>query len=210
MNINKVRKLQVLSNVYHNIFNGKIKKKTRRNNIYLYKNALISMAKNTSIILNGELHIGTESIKNSRRETTIRMDENSTLEIDKIFSIYYGGDIILFKNAKLTLGSGFFNSNIKIRCTKCITIGRDVAISHDVTIMDSDAHEIVADGYEKTLPVIIGNHVWIGTRATILKGVTIGDGAIIAAGAVISKDVPPNCVVAGVPGKIIKKNMDWK
>lgn len=210
MNINKVRKLQVLSNVYHNIFNGKIKKKTRGNNIYLYKNALISMAKNTSIILNGELHIGTESIKNSRRETTIRMDENSTLEIDKIFSIYYGGDIILFKNAKLTLGSGFFNSNIKIRCTKCITIGRDVAISHDVTIMDSDAHEIVAAGYQKTLPVSIGNHVWIGTRATILKGVTIGDGAIIAAGAVISKDVPPNCVVAGVPGKIIKKNMDWK
>ncbi len=53
-------------------------------------------------------------------------------------------------------------------------------------------------------PIKIGNNVWIGANSTILPGVTIGDGAIIAAGAVVSKDVPENAVVGGVPAKIIK------
>lgn len=54
------------------------------------------------------------------------------------------------------------------------------------------------------LPCMIGNDVWIGTRATILDGVKIGDGAVIAAGAVVTKDVPPYAIVGGVPAKIIK------
>lgn len=56
----------------------------------------------------------------------------------------------------------------------------------------------------KKISVIIGNDVWIGARATILEGVKIGDGAVVAAGAVVTKDVPPYAVVGGVPAKIIK------
>lgn len=54
-------------------------------------------------------------------------------------------------------------------------------------------------------PIHIGKNVWIGSQSTILPGVTIGDGAIVAAGAVVTKDVPPNTVVGGVPAKAIKK-----
>ena len=54
-------------------------------------------------------------------------------------------------------------------------------------------------------PVIIGNDVWIGDKATILPGVTIGDGAVIAANAVVTKDVPAYSVVAGNPAKIVKQ-----
>lgn len=61
-----------------------------------------------------------------------------------------------------------------------------------------------------TKPIKIGNHVWIGINATILKGVTIGDGAIIAAGAVVNKDVEENSLVGGVPAKILKKNIFWE
>ena len=61
-----------------------------------------------------------------------------------------------------------------------------------------------------TKPIKIGNHVWIGINATILKGVTIGDGAIIAAGAVVNKDVEENSLVGGVPAKVIKKNIFWE
>ena len=53
-------------------------------------------------------------------------------------------------------------------------------------------------------PIHIGKNVWIGSHATILPGVTIGDNAIVAAGAVVSKDVPKNAVVGGVPAKMIK------
>lgn len=209
MNISKLRKLKIMPTIYHNLFNANIERKND-NRIYCYKNSIISMDKNAKILLKGNLHVGVNNIAGSRRETTIRMDENSQLQINNSFSIYYDGDIILFKDAKLTLGSGFFNSNIKIRCTKNIFIGENVAISHDVTIMDSDAHEIISAGYHKTLSVHIGSNVWIGTRVTILKGVTIGDGAVIAAGSVVSKDVPENCLVAGIPAKVVKKNICWK
>ena len=57
----------------------------------------------------------------------------------------------------------------------------------------------------KAKNMIIGNHVWIGSNATVLSGVTIGEWAVVAAGAVVTKDVPPYTIVGGVPAKIIKK-----
>lgn len=59
--------------------------------------------------------------------------------------------------------------------------------------------------YEKRMAVMIGNDVWIGYRAVLLAGVTVGDGAIVAAGAVVTKDVPPYTIVGGVPAKVIRK-----
>lgn len=53
--------------------------------------------------------------------------------------------------------------------------------------------------------IVIGKNVWISSNATVVPGVSIGDGAVVAAGAVVTKDVPPNVVVGGVPAKIIKK-----
>ena len=59
-------------------------------------------------------------------------------------------------------------------------------------------------------PIKIGNHVWIGQRATVLKGVTIGDGAVIAAGSIVTRDVPPHSLVGGIPAKVLKENVEWK
>ena len=88
---------------------------------------------------------------------------------------------------------------------KWVTISDD---SHGQTGMDdleiAPAHRKL---YSKG-PVIIGDNVWIGDKATILAGVKIGDGAVIAANAVVTKDVPPYCVVAGVPARIIKQNVE--
>ena len=56
----------------------------------------------------------------------------------------------------------------------------------------------------------IGNHVWIGANVTILKGVSIGDGSIVAAGSVVTKSIPEACLAAGVPAKVIKENVQWK
>ena len=95
-------------------------------------------------------------------------------------------------------------------CAKNIEIGNDVAIAREVIIRDTDAHDIVDGKHKKVKPVKIGNHVWIGAKAMIMKGVTIGDGTIIAAGAVVTKDIPENCIAAGVPAKIIKENVTWK
>ena len=208
--LEKLKNIDILKTIKYNFFNNKIKRITSKNKIICFKNSNLRLKGTSKILLNGILMFSDNDILGSNRQANLRMDEYSVLKVNNRFSIYYGADIILFKNAKLILGSGFFNSNVKIRCHEKIEIGNNVAISHDVTIMDSDAHTGLWDGYIKTKPIKIGNHVWIGTRVTILKGVTIGDNAIIAAGSVVTKDVPSNTIVAGIPATVIKKNIDWK
>lgn len=109
--------------------------------------------------------------------------------------------------AKLEFGSNvFINAGCGIAATKSIIIGNDVRIGPRTSIMDSDYHRLDADTDYGDLakPIRIGNNVWIGTRCTILAGVTIGDGAVIAAGSTVIKDVPPNTVVGGSPAKFIR------
>ena len=99
----------------------------------------------------------------------------------------------------------FVNSGCKFQDQGGLTIGDDVLIGHNCVIatlnhaMDPERRADMVPA-----PVKIGNKVWIGSNATILPGVAIGDGAIIAAGAVVTKSVPPRTVAAGVPAKIIK------
>lgn len=87
-----------------------------------------------------------------------------------------------------------------------ITIGNDVLIAPKVNLITIN-HPIQPELRHSTIsqPIVIGNNVWIGVSATVMPNVTIGDNAIIAAGAVVTKDVPPNTIVAGVPAKIIKQ-----
>ena len=140
----------------------------------------------------------------------LNLVKKSTLNVDN-FSVYAGCSIGVQEGAILTLGTGYMNFNSTIRCRDKITIGNHVYIAEEVLIRDSDDHDIISDkSHISKKPINIGNHVWIGSRATILKGVTIGDGAIIAAGAVVTKDVPPNTLVGGVPARVIKENVEWK
>lgn len=97
-------------------------------------------------------------------------------------------------------------------CEKNIKIGENTSIAWNVTIMDTDRHRIKNKNNEITnevKSVSIGDNVWIGHSAEIKKGVTIGDGAIIASNSVVTSDVPPNTVVAGVPAEIKKRNVEW-
>ena len=102
------------------------------------------------------------------------------------------------------------NSNGQIDCYDSITIGDNVKIGPNVVIRDSDNHQIIRDGSVKSAPIHIGSNVWIGLNSVILKGVTIGDGAIIGAGAVVTKDIPPHCLAVGVPAKVIKTKIEYR
>lgn len=140
----------------------------------------------------------------------LELGVNSLINVENTFVIHSGAHIIILENAKLHLGSGYINRNVKIRCFKEVTIGEHVAISENVTIWDSDAHAVIGNESEMTQPIKIGNHVWIGTNATILKGVVLGDGCIVAAGSVVTKSFPAKSLIGGVPAKLIRENVEWK
>jgi carbonic anhydrase/acetyltransferase-like protein (isoleucine patch superfamily) len=135
--------------------------------------------------------------------------DGGLLEVTGDFRIFTGLRVVVDKGAVLSLGSGYINHDVRISCFSSITIGDDVAISEEVTIRDSDNHEVVGRQSPSTAPIVIGDHVWIGLRSTILKGVTIGSGSIVAAGSVVTKDVAPNTLVAGVPALPRRSDVHW-
>lgn len=110
-------------------------------------------------------------------------------------------------DGKLSIGDNvFFNHNCSITCSESITIGSHCMFANNLVIIDHD-HKIDERGVTGALvskPIVIEDRVWCGANVTITKGVHIGTGAVIAAGAVVTKDVPERAVVAGVPGKIIR------
>ena len=134
----------------------------------------------------------------------------------ELLTYWNGGEIQIGSNCYIGEGS-------RIWSQASIRIGNDVLISHLVDIHDTDGHPVHADdrvldgrsilqgkGYltpTKTAssPIVIGGRVWIGFKAPILKGVRIGEGAIVAAGAVVTRDVPPFTVVAGNPAVPIRE-----
>ena len=178
--------------------------------IACHKYTKIYMEKNSKVRCLGKLTIGVKEHPKSKAETRLSLKKDAQLCVKSNFRVGSGTDIRIFNNAKLTLGSGYINGFSQIVCAKNIEIGNDVAIARDVIIRDTDAHDILDGKHQKIKPVKIGNHVWIGAKAMIMKGVTIGDGSIIAAGAIVTKDVPEKCIVAGVPAKIIKENVTWR
>lgn len=198
-----------LKNTFANFFiKGERKKGTR---IWFFGKSYYKAHKTAKInINNGFLCINRFITKKDPFIGNLEIYENSSINVADTFFFHSGCDIMVFKNAKLNLGSGYINRYCKIRCYNEITIGHNVAISENFTIWDSDAHTIIGNEAENTQPIIIGNNVWIGTNVTILKGVTIGDGAVIAAGSVVNKSIPTASLAGGVPAKVLKNDIKWK
>lgn len=193
-----------------NIFKTLLFTLKAKGKVLIFKNCALDIHKNAHILVSRCLTIGAKENKKSKQETRIKIHKNGKLKIDDNFSIGSGSDIRIFENAKLSMESGYFNGSVQVVCGQEINIGKGVAIARDVIIRDTDAHNIITEEYQKTKPVNIGNHVWIGQRAMILKGVSIGNGSIIAAGAIVTKDVPENSLIAGIPAKVIKENISWE
>ena len=103
----------------------------------------------------------------------------------------------------------FLNSGCSFQDQGGVTIGDDCLVGHDV-VFASLNHDLdpAKRGDLHPAPIVIGSNVWIGARATLLAGVTVGDDAVIAAAAVVTKDVPAGAVVVGAPARVIRNVRD--
>lgn len=181
-------------------------------NLICYRPCAINISKDSVIeikkILYFNINWDVQRIFNNVLPGQFTLLENSSLFVDD-FRISSGCRLTVNKGAKLTLGSGSINYGSSIECFNEIEIGHDVEISENVFIRDSNNHTIIYDGYKKTAPIKIGNHVWIGMNCIILPGVTIGDGCMIGAGSVVNRDIPKNSLACGVPAKVVKQ-IHWE
>jgi acetyltransferase-like isoleucine patch superfamily enzyme len=152
----------------------------------------------------GRLDVGTRWPDDYSARTELLVAAGARCTVEGHFHLYGGSKVIVAPGGHLRLGSGFLNNDAKIACVSQVSIGHDVAIGPEVYIRDTDSHGISGSSGAAAQPITIGDHVWIGMRAMILKGVTIGDGAIIAAGAIVTRDVEEGALVAGVPAKFVR------
>lgn len=102
----------------------------------------------------------------------------------------------------------FLNSGARLDASGGLTIGSFVQIGPDVALITSTHPVNFTPGRSRptiTKPIVVEDHVWIGSGATILPGVTIGRGSVVAAGALVTRDVPPLTVVGGIPARPLKR-----
>jgi len=117
-------------------------------------------------------------------------------------SIEVGDDVFIGPSANLSA------TETKIQLGNKIMFGPNVTImagDHNTTRLGEYMYDVKVKLPENDLPVVIQDDVWIGANVVILKGVTIGRGSIVAAGAVVTRSVPPYSISAGIPAKVIKK-----
>jgi carbonic anhydrase/acetyltransferase-like protein (isoleucine patch superfamily) len=140
--------------------------------------------------------------------TIIVLEAGSRLHLNGV-TLGKGSVLGLGPKASLMIEDGtYITDGTRIYARNSISIGKKCSLSWNVTVMDDDGHGFALPPY--SAPIVIEDEVWVGCNVTILKGVTIGHGSVIASGAVVTRSCPPNSLIGGVPAKIIRANIHWQ
>ena len=171
--------------------------------IKIGKEEIEKMRGNSRDVMKFTLELNTKY--NSAQEIVELMSKITGKEVDKSFVLFppfntdYGKNIIFGKNV-------FINAGCKFQDQGGIAIGDNVLIGHNVVLATLDHNTCVSKRAELfAAPIVIEDDVWIGANVTVTSGVTIGKGSIVAAGAVVTKDVPKYSIAGGIPAKVIRE-----
>lgn len=124
-------------------------------------------------------------------------------------------DVRLWRNSTLIVGEQTSSNGVRIVCDySTVLIGKDCMFSDETLIQSADQHgivdiksgEIINNKIRKT---VIGEHVWLGRRCIVMADVDIGTGAIVGAGAIVTKSIPPVSICAGIPAKVVRTDVSW-
>jgi acetyltransferase-like isoleucine patch superfamily enzyme len=116
-------------------------------------------------------------------------------------------ELVTLPGGHLEIGDNvFINYGSSLVASAHVKVGSDSLIGTHVMVMDCDFHHVEDKSWDTSgVPVMLEERVWLGNRSIVLKGVTIGHDAVVAAGSVVTKDVPPRTVVAGVPARVVRR-----
>ena len=114
--------------------------------------------------------------------------------------------ISVVEGATLSIGDDLYmNAGTSIEVWHDVRIGRNCLFGPFASVIDDDRHEVEPGAILHKGPTILGNNVWLGRSAAVMPGVTVGDGSVIGANSVVTRDIPPNSFAAGAPARVIKK-----
>jgi len=116
-------------------------------------------------------------------------------------------ELVTLPGGHLEIGDNvFINYGTSLVASAHVKIGSDCLIGTHVQVMDTDFHRVEDKVWDPTgEPIAIEDRVWLGNRSIVLKGVRVGHDSVVAAGAVVTHDVPPRTLVAGVPARIVRR-----
>lgn len=145
--------------------------------------------------------------------SSMHLGRGATFSVTGTVLISRGARVFINDGALLEMANGSWISDCAtVTCFEHISMGERSGISWNANVLDTTIHDIVVNGESRprSQPVVIGNRGWIGTGATILAGVHVGDEAIVSAGSVVTRDVPARALVGGSPARIIHENVEWR
>lgn len=143
---------------------------------------------------------------------SVHLGRNATFSVVGTAHIRRGARVFVHDGALFEMGHrSHIGDCATVTCFEHIRFGDESTCSWNTNILDTHAHEIIVNGVSRPIsqPVIIGNRVLIGSGATVLAGVHIGEGGVVAAGSVVNKDVPASAMVGGNPARVISEEVEW-
>lgn len=203
---NPLKNVSLFKTLYYNVkLHGNMKPKFK-----IGSNSIIMLNKNSKMNIEDSLSFGV--LYSSKQKSLLNLGDSSILDVKGLI-VGNGCRVSVGPNATFKVGKNvFINENTRVMVSEKVEIGDNCMIGWNVNIIDSDRHNVYYDGVKtkSAKEISIGDDVWIGFNSSILKGVTIGKGAIVSSNSVVTKDVPPYTLVAGVPAKVIKENVKWE
>ena len=142
-----------------------------------------------------------------RGKLCFRFDGTVTIGADfDVDGLIMPVSISVVRGASLSIGDQvYMNAGTSIEVWHEVRIGSNCQFGPFASVIDDDRHEVEPGAILHKGPTILGNNVWLGRSAAVMPGVTVGDGSVIGANSVVTRDIPPNCFAAGSPAKVIKK-----
>ena len=168
---------------------------------YRCKCRMMGVSLGNEVSFNGKIYIA------RFKHSTIIIGNRCTFNSHDLFNTRGIGNCIIrtyTDYARIEIGDNTGFSGVSINARRLVKLGRNVMVGAGVIIGDNDDHPERLGTSEA--PIVIGDNVFVGMRSIIMKGVTIGDNSIIGAGSMVAKDIPANCVAAGVPCRVIRYN----
>jgi len=182
--------------------------------LVMHPNVITALSSGATFDIRGRLVFGIHDLDATHpelRKSKFSATDSATVRHTGESHATIGPGTVLHVEGEFSMGDSYINCDGRVMCGDAITIGDGCAIAWGVTLLDDTRHKFSVNGTQRTqsAPIQIGNDVWIGHGASVQKGVTIGDGAVVASNSTVTNDVPEKSLVGGTPATVIERDVSW-